>query len=451
MNDFIEKVGAYVKKYAPAYGIKVYSPIIAQFVLESAMGTSNKVVKKDSKGNTIEWRHNYAGLKYNPKQPRRCPSAIGFFQEGGSEQNADGSYTSSAMLWQKFDSLESCVKGYFEFLQNGYGRYDNLKGVTNEREYLEKIKADGYATSIQYVENLMNVIKKYDLVKFDTKEDDKMKKILLISGHGAGDSGASARLNGKTYREASETIKMVELICERLITYADVDVYPIDRNAYKDIKNNELKCDFSEYDYVLEIHFNACVNDTTGDGHTTGTEIYIVNSDNDQKTESAIVGNIAKTGIKNRGVKHSNFLVIKTASNAGAKAALLETCFIDDADDMNIYLSDREKVAEAVTDALISTLCNKVSNSTSTQNKTENSANSKPQEAYVVGRQCECPFKVKLLTDLNVRKSPNGFVAIPNGAHKGIIYTIVEVNGTWGRLKSGAGWISISSKYVTRA
>lgn len=449
MSDFIEKVGAYVQKYAPQYDIKVCSPIIAQFVLESANGTSNKVVKKDAQGNVIEWRHNYVGLKYNPKQPKRCPSAIGFFQEGGSEQNADGSYSSSAMLWQKFASLEDCVKGYFEFLQNGYGRYENLKGVTDPQEYLEKIKADGYATSLKYVENVMNVVKKYDLTKYDTKEVDKMKKILLISGHGAGDVGATAVLRNTLYTEASETIKMVEMISEKLMKYADVDIYPVERNAYKDIKNNCLKCNFKDYDYVLEVHFNACVHDLAGNGATTGTEIHIPKSDQNRSVESAIVSNIAKLGIKNRGVKQSDFLVIKTAAKSGTKAALLETCFIDDLDDMNIYLNDRAKVADAVTNALISNLCGNTSNVSQNTKPIENGANLKA-EAYVVGTQKECPFKVKLLTDLNIRKSPNGFVAKVNGAHKGIIYTIVEVNGTWGRLKSGSGFISISSKYVTR-
>lgn len=59
-------------------------------------------------------------------------------------------------------------------------------------------------------------------------------------------------------------------------------------------------------------------------------------------------------------------------------------------------------------------------------------------------------YKVKLLEDLNIRKTPNGKIVQINGAKKGVIYTIVETQETWGRLKSGAGWISVSSKYVKR-
>ena len=38
--NFIEQIAPYIQKYAPQYGIKVCSPIIAQAILESASGTS---------------------------------------------------------------------------------------------------------------------------------------------------------------------------------------------------------------------------------------------------------------------------------------------------------------------------------------------------------------------------------------------------------------------------
>lgn len=59
-------------------------------------------------------------------------------------------------------------------------------------------------------------------------------------------------------------------------------------------------------------------------------------------------------------------------------------------------------------------------------------------------------YQVKLLDDLNIRKTPNGKILQVNGAKKGYVYTIVETQGSWGFLKSGAGWISVSDKYVKR-
>lgn len=57
-------------------------------------------------------------------------------------------------------------------------------------------------------------------------------------------------------------------------------------------------------------------------------------------------------------------------------------------------------------------------------------------------------YKVKLLDDLNIRKTPNGTIVKKNGAKKGTVYTIIDTSGSWGKLKSGAGWISVSNKYV---
>lgn len=55
------------------------------------------------------------------------------------------------------------------------------------------------------------------------------------------------------------------------------------------------------------------------------------------------------------------------------------------------------------------------------------------------------PFKVRVkIPNLNIRKSPNGKVT-GKFTGKGV-FTIVEVQGDWGRLKSGAGWIYLANK-----
>lgn len=103
-------------------------------------------------------------MKYRTK---RCPSACGVYYKVGSEQNKDGTYTSSAMQWMKFPNMEAGVQGYFDFIN--ISNYSNLKGVADPKVYLENIKKDGYATSINYVQNNLNVINKYNLTKYDLK------------------------------------------------------------------------------------------------------------------------------------------------------------------------------------------------------------------------------------------------------------------------------------------
>lgn len=44
---------------------------------------------------------------------------------------------------------------------------------------------------------------------------------------------------------------------------------------------------------------------------------------------------------------------------------------------------------------------------------------------------------------LNVREKPTVFSKKVGQVHKNEVYTIVEVRGEWGRLKSGLGWISL--------
>lgn len=166
-------------------------------------------------------------------------------------------------------------------------------------------------------------------------------KILLISGHGAGDPGACA--NG--LKEADLTVEMVKGIRPLLEQYADVDLYPADRNAYKDIQNGCLKVNFANYNYVLEVHFNS--------GGGTGTEIFITTKEKGHSVEDKIVANIAKIGLRNRGVKVKDWLVIKTAKNKGVSSALLETCFIDNKNDTNIYMENKSKFFNAVVDGIV--------------------------------------------------------------------------------------------------
>jgi N-acetylmuramoyl-L-alanine amidase len=60
-------------------------------------------------------------------------------------------------------------------------------------------------------------------------------------------------------------------------------------------------------------------------------------------------------------------------------------------------------------------------------------------------------FVVKITTaSLNVRKGPGTSYSVVTTVKKGEAYTITEVQGSWGKLKSGVGWINISPNYVKR-
>lgn len=59
------------------------------------------------------------------------------------------------------------------------------------------------------------------------------------------------------------------------------------------------------------------------------------------------------------------------------------------------------------------------------------------------------PFIVQITaSSLNVRKGPGTSYAVAQTVSKGQVFTIVQQQGGWGKLKSGAGWISL--KYTAR-
>lgn len=177
--------------------------------------------------------------------------------------------------------------------------------------------------------------------------------ILLISGHGAGDPGAVG--NGK--READETRRVTAALKPLLDGYADVAIYQTDRNAFQDYQNGTLAAvaQFSKYDYVLEVHFNA-LKESGADGKTKGVEIYVPTTETETRVEQAIVNAVSKCGLTNRGVKKHNWSVIAKARQSGVHAALLEVCFIDDADDMAVYSRKFNDIVRAISSGLISGL-----------------------------------------------------------------------------------------------
>jgi peptidoglycan hydrolase-like protein with peptidoglycan-binding domain len=58
-------------------------------------------------------------------------------------------------------------------------------------------------------------------------------------------------------------------------------------------------------------------------------------------------------------------------------------------------------------------------------------------------------FKVRVIDSaLNIREGAGTSYKIVGCIRDKGTYTIVQTSGSWGKLKSGAGWINISTKYV---
>ena len=58
-------------------------------------------------------------------------------------------------------------------------------------------------------------------------------------------------------------------------------------------------------------------------------------------------------------------------------------------------------------------------------------------------------YKV-IVDELNIRQGPGTSYPVKGAVHKGEAYTITQMSGSWGKLKSGRGWINVNAKYCTK-
>ena len=176
-------------------------------------------------------------------------------------------------------------------------------------------------------------------------------KILLIAGHGGTpyDSGAV----GCGYTEAVETRRMADAVAPLLRSYGfEVALYDQSKDAYKVVTQGG-SLPLSGISYVLEFHLNSAANDPKGNGRTTGTEIFVHTNEQGVGVEQAILRRVCALGFTNRGIKRSSGLaVLKHVFKRGVSHALVETCFIDDKDDMALYGAKFDAIAKAIADGV---------------------------------------------------------------------------------------------------
>lgn len=188
------------------------------------------------------------------------------------------------------------------------------------------------------------------------------------------------------------------------------------------------KCNAHKVDLDISIHFNSGRNDKVGDGSTGGVEVLIYNSTSKAMDEAERICNkVSSLGLRNRGIKTRSdlYFLRKTKS----PALLVECLFVDDADDIKKY--NYITIAKSIVEGIL----NKDISSQSNNN---------PQTPIKTGE-----FKVKVTNSaLNIRSGAGMNYKIVGCIRDKGVYTITKTSGSWGLLKSGAGWINISTKYV---
>ena len=138
-NEFIETIAPIIKNEANKRGYKICSTIIAQAILESGYGKSLLASKY----------HNYFGMKCGSHWKGKSVNLK-------TKEEYNGKVVNITDNFRVYDSMESGVKGYFDFIS--MPRYKKLKKAKNYFEYANFIKECGYATSSSYVTSLIKLV-----------------------------------------------------------------------------------------------------------------------------------------------------------------------------------------------------------------------------------------------------------------------------------------------------
>lgn len=427
-KTFIEIVALSVQKYAPTYGVKVYSPIIAQACLESGYGTSELATKA----------HNYFGIKYSTEVSEKSA-----YIKVGSEQNANGTYTSSVMKWCAFSSIDKCVEGYFKFLfkRKGITRYNNLIGVTNPKTYLENIKADGYATSLKYVDNLMSVINSNNLTIYDKTTIVKEEKTM---GYTNSPLVNYTKISPKKTKNRTHAIDTISIHCMggNLSVESCGNVFQT-REASS---NYGIGSDGRIALYVDEKDRSWCTSNAANDNRAVTIEVANDGGAPDWHVSEKAMASLIKLLVDI--CKRNNIKKLVWSTNKNDRVNHLNGCNMTVHRDYKAkacpgnYLYNKHGwIAEQVNKELCGGAPSAAPEVPASQPAAKPDAASTPASAFIV--------KVKVAS-LNIRSGPGTNYAITGKITDKGKYTIVEVKGSFGKLKSGKGWISIANAYVDK-
>jgi len=269
------------------------------------------------------------------------------------------------------------LSGKYYYMDENGVRQTGWLTIGSKTYYLNAsgVRQTGWVTidSKRYYFNSKGVLQTnttVDGVTLDENGVASTARVLLVAGHGQGDNGASATIDGTTYYEAELTRELTTLVYNELTSSGEdisVTMYDQDYNLYTTNYNLTYKgtttgptVTWTDYDYVLEIHFNALVTaDLSGNGSYTGTAMLVHSTKTDTTVDKAIISAITSTGFKTWGTgikKYSTLLNMNLCNTAGVSYGLLETAFINDKDDMTFYLNNKSSIAEAIADGLLTGL-----------------------------------------------------------------------------------------------
>ena len=149
-------------------------------------------------------------------------------------------------------------------------------------------------------------------------------------------------------RESTEARKVKDEVITQLrqLGHTVYDCTVNNGTGQKDVLQKIVKmCNNHKADLDVSIHFNCAANDRTGNGRTTGSEVLLYsNASRAYEYAEGVCKAFELLGFKNRGIKYNPSLYVLKHTNA--PAMLVEVCFVDDKDDVELY--NCKQAAEAI-------------------------------------------------------------------------------------------------------
>ena len=185
--------------------------------------------------------------------------------------------------------------------------------------------------------------------------------------------------------------------------------------------------------YGSDLHVSIHQNAVGDEWHeATGTETYysVLGSQKSQDLAHSVANKMAEyINTRNRGSKGTTneLFITREFTRAGIDSNLYEGLFMSNKEDVEKMQTSEyaNSYAKAIAESILSTYRNEISSE---------------------------PFTVRVKKDLGetltVRDKAHFTGEMTGEVVPGEVLTIVDVENGWGKLKSGIGWINISSKYV---
>lgn len=436
---FIQTVAEGAQEMQAETGISA-ALTIAQAILESGWGSSE----------LARMANNLFGMK---------TSLSGNTWEGSS-WDGKSSYTKYSYEWirgrkvlvssafRAYPSISASIRDHAYYLLNAKNgserRYAGISGASYE-DAAKLLVRGGYATDPAYGDQVSKLVKQYGLDKYDKgkaaekiQQDQqeiqkgKVMKFNIHGGHNFHAPGASGQ-----FSETAEDRKVKDLVI-KLLRAQGHTVYDCTdedgQTSSANLRNIVQKCNRHLVDLDISIHFNAY------NGQAHGTEVLVYSETSSaRQTAGRICSKIAGLGFTNRGIKYRPGLYV--LRHTDSPALLIECCFCDSRQDAKIY--DRDKMARAIVEGILG---HEITDKPEPEKPAEPTAEpvtpASPAGQIVRVRTPYLRIRAGAGTDCE------DLGHIPPG-----LYTVVETSKrggyTWGRLKSGAGWIAL--EYTEKA